>query len=88
MSGEFAQQPLDDFAAIISFRISSDHLCNCYETSHDVLFFFDCIITLSQSLKWFDLTSRVAHGAYLDVEYLRDVLSVSGTLKYADSGTS
>ena len=32
--------------------------------------------------------SRVAQGAYLEVEYIRNVLSVSGTLKYADSGTA
>ena len=32
--------------------------------------------------------SRVAQGTYLEVEYIRDVLSVSGTLKYADSGTT
>ena len=32
--------------------------------------------------------SRVAQGAYLDIEYIRNVLSVSGTLKYADSGTA
>ena len=32
--------------------------------------------------------SRVAQGAYLEVEYIRNVLSVSSTLKYyADSGT-
>ena len=34
------------------------------------------------------LYSRVAQGAYLEVEYIRNVLSVSGTLKYADSGTA
>ena len=34
---------------------------------------------------WF---SRVAQRAYLEVEYIRNVLSVSGTLKYADSGTA
>ena len=33
-------------------------------------------------------SSRVAQGAYLEVEYIRNVLSVSGTLKYADSGTA
>ena len=38
----------------------------------------DCFIYLS----------RVAQGAYLEVEYIRNVLSVSGTLKYADSGTA
>ena len=32
--------------------------------------------------------SRVAQGAFLEVEYIRNVLSVSGTLKYADSGTA
>ena len=32
--------------------------------------------------------SRVAQGAYLEVEYIRNVLIVSGTLKYADSGTA
>ena len=32
--------------------------------------------------------SRVAQGACLEVEYIRDVLSVSGTLKYADSVTT
>ena len=32
--------------------------------------------------------SRVVQGAYLEVEYIRNVLSVSGTLKYADSGTA
>ena len=32
--------------------------------------------------------SQVAQGAYLEVEYIRNVLSVSGTLKYADSGTA
>ena len=32
--------------------------------------------------------SRAAQGAYLEVEYIRNVLSVSGTLKYADSGTA
>ena len=32
--------------------------------------------------------SRVAQGTYLEVEYIRNVLSVSGTLKYADSGTA
>ena len=32
--------------------------------------------------------SRVAQRAYLEVEYIRNVLSVSGTLKYADSGTA
>ena len=32
--------------------------------------------------------SRVAQGAYLEVEYTRNVLSVYGTLKYADSGTA
>ena len=34
--------------------------------------------------------SRVAQGAYLELEvkYIRNVLSVSGTLKYADSGTA
>ena len=32
--------------------------------------------------------SRVAQEAYLEVEYIRNVLSVSGTLKYADSGTA
>ncbi len=32
--------------------------------------------------------SRVAQGAYLEVEYIRNALSVSGTLKYADSGTA
>ena len=34
------------------------------------------------------LISRVAQGTYLEVEYIRNVLSVSGTLKYADSGTA
>ena len=34
------------------------------------------------------IISRVAQGAYLEVEYIRNVLSVSGTLKYADSGTA
>ena len=33
-------------------------------------------------------SSRAAQGAYLEVEYIRNVLSVSGTLKYADSGTA
>ena len=33
-------------------------------------------------------SSRVAQGTYLEVEYIRNVLSVSGTLKYADSGTA
>ena len=32
--------------------------------------------------------SRVAQGAYLEVEYIRHVLSVSCSLKYADSGTA
>ena len=32
--------------------------------------------------------SRVAQEAYLEIEYIRNVLSVSGTLKYADSGTA
>ena len=32
--------------------------------------------------------SRVAQRAYLEIEYIRNVLSVSGTLKYADSGTA
>ena len=35
-----------------------------------------------------ETSSRVAQGAYLEVEYIRNVLSVSGTLKYADSGTA
>ena len=34
------------------------------------------------------LGSRVAQEAYLEIEYIRNVLSVSGTLKYADSGTA
>ena len=38
--------------------------------------------------QWFESYSRVAQGAYLEVEYIRNVLSVSGTLKYADSGTA
>ena len=38
--------------------------------------------------KSFYAYSRVAQGAYLEVEYIRNVLSVSGTLKYADSGTA
>ena len=29
-----------------------------------------------------------AQGAYLEIEYIRNVLSVSGTSKYADSGTA
>ena len=37
---------------------------------------------------WYKKNSRVAQGAYLEVEYIRNVLSVSGTLKYADSGTA
>ena len=32
--------------------------------------------------------SRVAQGAYLEVECIRNVLSVSGTLRYAESGTT
>ena len=32
--------------------------------------------------------SRVAQEAYVEIEYIRNVLSVSGTLKYADSGTA
>ena len=32
--------------------------------------------------------SRVAQGAYLEIQYIRNVLSVSGTSKYADSGTA
>ena len=36
----------------------------------------------------YNCDSRVAQGAYLEVEYIRNVLSVSGTLKYADSGTA
>ena len=32
--------------------------------------------------------SRVAQGAYLEVEYIGNVVSVSGTLRYADSGTA
>ena len=32
--------------------------------------------------------SRVAQEACLEIEYIRKVLSVSGTLKYADSGTA
>ena len=32
--------------------------------------------------------SRVAEGAYLEVGYIGNVLSVSGTLKYADSETA
>ena len=32
--------------------------------------------------------SRVSQGAYLEIEYIRNVLSVSGTSKYADSGTA
>ena len=32
--------------------------------------------------------SRVAQGAYQEIEYIRNVLSVSGTSKYADSGTA
>ena len=32
--------------------------------------------------------SRVAQGAYLEVKYIRIILTVSGTLKYADSGTA
>ena len=39
-------------------------------------------------LPQFGQYSRVAQGAYLEVEYIRNVLSVSGTLKYADSGTA
>ena len=30
----------------------------------------------------------MSQGAYLEVDYIRNVLSVSGTLKYADSGTA
>ena len=32
--------------------------------------------------------SRVTQEAYLEIEDIRNVLSVSGTLKYADSGTA
>ena len=36
----------------------------------------------------FSHISRVAQGAYLEIEYIRNVFSVSGTSKYADSGTA
>ena len=35
-----------------------------------------------------ECNSRVAQGVYLEIEYIRNVLSVSVTLKYADSGTA
>ena len=49
---------------------------------------FIIVVSNVAASRCFEWTSRVAQEAYLEVEYIRNVLSVSGTLKYADSGTA
>ena len=53
-----------------------------------VMMISNLMLTGSIFYDWTLTFSRVGQGAYLEVEYIRNVLSVSGTLKYADSGTA
>ena len=66
----------------ITYNVTTPYSVGC--TSEDASSFADPLAVLNSTSH----ASRVAQGAYLEVEYIRNVLSVSGTLKYADSGTA
>ena len=72
------------FVSMIFFSDLLICLARFSSCSYNIAYSIECGITVLVIL----LHSRVAQGAYLEVEYIRNVLSVSGTLKYADSGTA
>ena len=73
--------PCIEQSANIVYNEAPHLLVNCTLLTNDrtVLPFRDHTIVATRS--------RVAQGAYLEFEYIRNVLSVSDTLRYADSGT-